>query len=201
MRRHLADQAGVAAIVLAVEPAGAELLEELARQARPDVAVGIVPGVELDLHDIGDEGRGDRRRRRRILPLRRLGRLPGPLLLRFRAAGQRIDFLGQPVHKSRLARPPVAEQPDGERRVGFLQADQLGESLDVGRDVERVVGGDQAMVGVVARDGPPVSPPVPIRAEQLPPSVQVLVSVTVLVLDVSQKARPEHACVQAALGP
>ena len=106
-----------------------ELLEDLVAEARPEVAVGVVPGVEADLDDLA------------AVPV--VGRV-----------GERRDLAAEQPHEVALARAPLAEQADGERHrrvpVGddggehrhvvahaqavALEVDALGRVDEVGRD-------------------------------------------------------------------
>ncbi len=97
---------------------GRELLEDVGDEAGPEVGVDVVPGVELHLHDVLAEAR-----------LRTLAARP---------LGQALRRLLHLVHEEALARAPVAEQADRQRRLQVARHRDRGERLRLGRDAQRV---------------------------------------------------------------
>src|ERR1043166_2888408 len=93
-----------------------------------------MPGVEANLHDIVDESE-------RAVTRRTLVCQP-PLGL---------DDLGyfplQSLHEARFSRTPLAEDADGQRRLGLLEADEPGKGAHIRGDPQRVAGADRDAVG------------------------------------------------------
>ena len=91
-----------------------EVVEDVLDEAGPQVALGVVPGVELDLHD----------------PL-----VPGDVALQLArlagVGGELADARAEPAHEERLARAPVAEQSDRQRRRDGARREQRREGVDV----------------------------------------------------------------------
>ena len=118
----------------------AQVVEDVRDQARPQVALGVVPGVELDLHD----------------PL-----VPGDVALQLaavaRIGGQLADPPFEAPHEERLARPPVAEQPHGQRWIDGPRRQQRGERVDVRIDLESLaqILGRPGVIGAVGGEAPP----------------------------------------------
>lgn len=101
-----------------------EVFEDVSDQARPEVGVDVVPGVEADLRDLGVE-----------VGIDVLGR-------------QILDLGVHLLHEEGLARPPVPEHADRQRRLDLAADGQLGEGGDLTVDVQEVV-----RVGAVVEDG------------------------------------------------
>ena len=118
-----------------------QLVEDLLQQRRPEVGLDVLPGVELDVRDIGPDGE---------VGLRGL-------------AGQLAE-LADPVpdlgHQEALAAAPLTEQADGQRRHQGAGRDQVREGVGLDADVDEVgcridhVTAERGQAGRPARKGP-----------------------------------------------
>jgi hypothetical protein len=112
-----------------LRPAGGQVVEDVRGEARPQVRLGVVPRVERDLPDA-------RAVRRHLPPVL----LPG-LLLSGGRVRERAHPLAHLPHEEALARPPVPEQPDRQRRLDQPRANEIGQHVHIGRDPELIDSG------------------------------------------------------------
>src|SRR4051812_3246977 len=101
IRVHAFDQPGMNLGPLPSESAAAQLIEELRRQACPQVCVGKMPGIETYLHSIADEARWARLRRSWLKSLR--GRSGTACSLGFANA---VNCQFEALHERRLSGSP-----------------------------------------------------------------------------------------------
>src|SRR5258706_9206655 len=140
IRVYALDQARVNFCALTGETTASQLIEEFGREARPQIGIAKMPGVEADLNNPTDETRRCRFRDRYRAPLPFL--LPAALRLR---GGDRVDCGFEAQHERRLARSPAAKQPDRQRRSCLFQANQASKGLHIRLDPERIAGGIQRL--------------------------------------------------------
>ena len=106
-------------------------------EAGPQVAFNVVPSVEVDLHDLLPEWERF---------LRSFERLPAPHELG--------DAMLHRLHEVRLARAPVAEEPYGQWWLEASGGEQIGESIDLGANIDQVVAsGDSVCLVLGNLDG------------------------------------------------
>ncbi len=99
-----------------------EVAEDVFDEARPQVALDVVPGVELDLRDVLVD--------RQVA----LGRARRP-----RRLGDSIDPALESLHEEALAGAPIAEQADGQRGDQRAGGDEVGEGVDLRADADEVL--------------------------------------------------------------
>jgi hypothetical protein len=87
----------------------------MVNQTNPDLVIAVVPGVEAHLPDIGREEAQ-----------------PGVVVGEVR---ELLDAVAHLPHEGRLAGAPVAEQRDGQRRLGADRGGQCADGVHVWGDI------------------------------------------------------------------
>src|ERR1019366_6896400 len=128
--------------------AGEEAVEDFGHETRPEIAVAVVPGVEIDGDDFAAPGAFGY-----ACAVGRLLRL---------VAGQRFHMPVHQVHEMTFPAAPVSEEAHGERKFCFAEHDQLGEAVGQVFDTEVVgdpsIAAHAAELGVVTRSAVDESP-------------------------------------------